>query len=153
GAGAGCVRKELIPATQKLKHSAISKQIRIFPPALFLSDCHDVVENRSFVSTPGRTLRLPSTRPNDPGKLKRLGVARARQTGQVSPWFELKFLKEKSGGMYKSKKMRSAGAASLFVMTLLFAMPQAAWSQANCRNTGSFEAWLANFKKEAAAKG
>src|SRR5262249_33054035 len=109
--------------------------------------------NRSFLSTPGRTLRLPSTRPNDPGKLKRLGVARARQTGQVSPWFELKFLKEKSGGMYKSKKMRSAGAASLFFMTLLFAMPQAAWSQANCRNTGSFEAWLANFKKEAAAKG
>jgi lytic murein transglycosylase len=55
--------------------------------------------------------------------------------------------------MIKSKKMRSAGAASLFVMLLLFAMPQAAWGQANCRNTGSFEAWLANFKKEAAAKG
>src|SRR5262249_16011233 len=28
-----------------------------------------------------------------------------------------------------------------------------AFGQANCRNTGAFEPWLANFKKEAAAKG
>ncbi len=55
--------------------------------------------------------------------------------------------------MNNSKKMRSVCGASLLVTMLLFAMPQVAWSQANCRNTGSFEAWLANFKKEAIAKG
>jgi lytic murein transglycosylase len=55
--------------------------------------------------------------------------------------------------MNNSTKMRSVGGALLFVMALLLAMPEAAWSQANCRNTGSFEAWLANFKKEAIAKG
>jgi lytic murein transglycosylase len=32
-------------------------------------------------------------------------------------------------------------------------LPSAALGQANCRNTGSFEAWLADFKKEAQAKG
>ena len=36
---------------------------------------------------------------------------------------------------------------------LLLALPTAALGQANCRNTGNFEAWLADFKKEALAKG
>jgi lytic murein transglycosylase len=36
---------------------------------------------------------------------------------------------------------------------LLGLVPTAAWAQANCRNTGSFEAWFADFKKEALAKG
>jgi lytic murein transglycosylase len=36
---------------------------------------------------------------------------------------------------------------------LLMAAPTAAFGQANCRNTAAFEPWLANFKKEAAAKG
>jgi len=36
---------------------------------------------------------------------------------------------------------------------LLALAPVTAWAQANCRNTGSFEAWLADFKKEALAKG
>ena len=39
------------------------------------------------------------------------------------------------------------------VAGLLIGVPTAAWAQANCRNTGAFEPWLANFKKEAAAKG
>ncbi len=48
------------------------------------------------------------------------------------------------------KTMRPACA--VLAMTLL-GSPTAAWAQANCRNTGAFEPWLAAFKKEAAAKG
>jgi lytic murein transglycosylase len=44
------------------------------------------------------------------------------------------------------------GAAVLMAAALL-GLPSAALGQANCRNTGSFEAWLADFKKEAQAKG
>jgi lytic murein transglycosylase len=36
---------------------------------------------------------------------------------------------------------------------LLMGVPTAAFGQANCRNTGAFEPWLASFKKEAAAQG
>jgi lytic murein transglycosylase len=36
---------------------------------------------------------------------------------------------------------------------MLIGFPTIAMGQANCRNTGSFEAWLADFKKEALAKG
>jgi lytic murein transglycosylase len=36
---------------------------------------------------------------------------------------------------------------------LLAGVPTAAFGQANCRNTGAFEPWLASFKKEAAAQG
>ena len=46
--------------------------------------------------------------------------------------------------------MRAAWA----VLTMLLAgVPTAAFGQANCRNTGAFEPWLASFKKEAAAQG
>ena len=45
--------------------------------------------------------------------------------------------------------MRSTWA----VLALLMAVPTAAFGQANCRNTGAFEPWLANFKKEAATQG
>jgi len=38
-------------------------------------------------------------------------------------------------------------------LALLAAAPSAALAQANCHNTGNFEAWLAGFKKEALAKG
>ncbi len=44
------------------------------------------------------------------------------------------------------------GACALMAVMLL-GLPTAALGQANCRNTGSFEAWLADFKKEAQAKG
>ena len=36
---------------------------------------------------------------------------------------------------------------------LLVGAPATAFGQANCRNTGAFEPWLAAFKKEAAAQG
>jgi lytic murein transglycosylase len=36
---------------------------------------------------------------------------------------------------------------------VLIGMPSAALAQANCRNTGSFDAWLAAFKKEALSRG
>jgi lytic murein transglycosylase len=39
------------------------------------------------------------------------------------------------------------------MLALLLGTPSLAHAQANCRNTGAFEPWLAAFKKEAAAKG
>jgi lytic murein transglycosylase len=48
---------------------------------------------------------------------------------------------------------RTSAAAAAAVAAMLFCAPSAALAQANCRNTGAFETWLVNFKKEAAAKG
>src|SRR5713101_4855979 len=49
--------------------------------------------------------------------------------------------------------IRPMRGAFALMAAMLFGLPTAALGQANCRNTGSFEAWLANFKKEALAKG
>ena len=49
--------------------------------------------------------------------------------------------------------IRQLRSAFGLVAALLLTLSTAAWGQANCRNTGSFEAWLADFKKEALAKG
>jgi len=50
--------------------------------------------------------------------------------------------------------MRQNGLALTLAAVLLAGIPTAAWSQnANCRNTGSFERWLADFKREASAQG
>ena len=46
--------------------------------------------------------------------------------------------------------MRTAAAV---MMAMLLGAPSLAHAQANCRNTGAFEPWLAAVKKEAAAKG
>jgi lytic murein transglycosylase len=43
--------------------------------------------------------------------------------------------------------------ALALVAALLLGTPSAALAQANCRNSGAFEPWLAAFKKEALAKG
>jgi lytic murein transglycosylase len=48
--------------------------------------------------------------------------------------------------------MRITRSCLLFGLIAL-AMPSAALAQPNCRNTGSFEVWLAEFKKEALGKG
>src|SRR5947209_14173643 len=48
--------------------------------------------------------------------------------------------------------MRIIGAV-VAVAAMLMGASSAALAQATCRNTGSFEAWLADFKKEAIAKG
>jgi lytic murein transglycosylase len=48
--------------------------------------------------------------------------------------------------------MQITRSYGLFLLMALV-LPSAAWAQANCRNSGSFEPWLAEFKKEAAAKG
>jgi lytic murein transglycosylase len=48
--------------------------------------------------------------------------------------------------------MRITRSCLLFGLIAL-AMPSASLAQPNCRNTGSFETWLADFKKEALAKG
>ena len=47
--------------------------------------------------------------------------------------------------------MRRTGLA-LTVLTVLLAGGTQAFSQENCRNTGNFERWLADFKREAAAQ-
>jgi lytic murein transglycosylase len=44
---------------------------------------------------------------------------------------------------------RTAGALAL----ALVLAPASGWAQANCRNTGAFEPWLAAFKREALAQG
>jgi lytic murein transglycosylase len=49
--------------------------------------------------------------------------------------------------------MRMIGAAAAALTAIVLAMPSGALAQANCRNTGSFDAWLVDFKKEALAKG
>jgi lytic murein transglycosylase len=49
--------------------------------------------------------------------------------------------------------MRSQQARIALIALALMAPPSAASSQPNCRNTGSFEQWLAAFKKEALAQG
>jgi lytic murein transglycosylase len=48
--------------------------------------------------------------------------------------------------------MRIIGIAAAVAATL-FGASSLALAQANCRNTGAFETWLADFKKEALAKG
>jgi len=48
-------------------------------------------------------------------------------------------------------KTKAIGLACALAM--LASAPTAALAQANCHNTGNFEAWLAAFKKEALAKG
>jgi lytic murein transglycosylase len=48
----------------------------------------------------------------------------------------------------------ACAAAAAVVTALLAGAPAPAWAQnPNCRNTGNFERWLADFKKEAAAQG
>ena len=55
--------------------------------------------------------------------------------------------------MGKQMAMQTMRPASLLVTALLLGAPNAALAQANCRNTGAFEPWLAAFKKEALAQG
>lgn len=49
--------------------------------------------------------------------------------------------------------MQVRQSAWVLLAVLLAAAPTAAFGQANCRNTGAFDSWLADFKKEALAKG
>src|SRR5205807_6030275 len=49
--------------------------------------------------------------------------------------------------------MQATRQISVVTALLPMAAPTAAFGKANCRNSGAFEPWLADFKKEAAAKG
>jgi lytic murein transglycosylase len=60
---------------------------------------------------------------------------------------------ETAGGHRQSMAMRTTRPACAVLVALFLGAPTAALAQANCRNTGAFEPWLAAFKKEAAAKG
>ncbi len=53
----------------------------------------------------------------------------------------------------RAMTMQPMRRTAAVLAALLVAVPTAALGQANCRNTGAFEPWLAAFKKEAAAKG
>src|SRR5438477_7142119 len=48
--------------------------------------------------------------------------------------------------------MRHTIWAATMATALLAGFPTAAWSQPNCRNTGNFASWLADFKREAQAQ-
>src|SRR5438132_1067009 len=48
--------------------------------------------------------------------------------------------------------MRHTIWAATMATALLAGFPTAAWSQPNCRNTGNFANWLADFKREAQAQ-
>src|SRR5260370_10264142 len=50
-------------------------------------------------------------------------------------------------------EIRGMRGAFALMAAMLLLLPTAALGQANCHNTGRLEAWLANFKKEALAKG
>jgi len=49
--------------------------------------------------------------------------------------------------------MQTKQGMGALLAVLLMGAPATAFGQANCRNTGAFEPWLATFKKEAAAQG
>src|SRR5437899_11062040 len=49
--------------------------------------------------------------------------------------------------------MQTTQSTRAVLALVLMAAPTSAFGQANCRNTAAFEPWLADFKKEAAAKG
>ncbi|MCC6777578.1 MAG: lytic murein transglycosylase [Hyphomicrobiales bacterium] len=51
------------------------------------------------------------------------------------------------------QRIRWAGLAIVLAMLAPLSTTDLALAQANCRNSGSFEAWLATFKREALAKG
>ena len=56
-------------------------------------------------------------------------------------------------GPMRTVTMQATRPTWAVLVVLLLATPTAAFAQANCRNTAPFEPWLADFKKEAAAKG
>jgi lytic murein transglycosylase len=49
--------------------------------------------------------------------------------------------------------MQRTRRAAAMLVAMLLAAPSLAFGQPNCRNTGSFERWLAEFKREAASQG
>src|SRR5436190_7441606 len=57
------------------------------------------------------------------------------------------------GGRMKVTNIRVIGVMAAGIAAYVLAAGSTALAQANCRNTGSFEAWLASFKKDAAAQG
>jgi lytic murein transglycosylase len=89
------------------------------------------------------------------------------QTQQASPWtesgagrdnctagFRNTWQQVNNTGNLSMAGMRRTGLALMMAAALLAAADITASAQnANCRNTGSFDRWLADFKKEAAAQG
>jgi lytic murein transglycosylase len=55
--------------------------------------------------------------------------------------------------MTRAMTMRRTKLAFGIALLLSAAAPTASFAQENCRNTGNFEHWLADFKREAAAQG
>jgi|SRR4051794_32038149 lytic murein transglycosylase len=83
-------------------------------------------------------------RTGKPQKESSEGQTRSRQAAKQSRT-EIQFIRAQN-------TMWVTRSFCLFLLILL-SITSTASGQANCHNTGSFEAWLANFKKEALAKG
>jgi lytic murein transglycosylase len=84
------------------------------------------------------------------GQDRRVVVARASSAISKTRWDGKNIIKREHEQTMAIRRMRGAFA---LMAAILLGLPTAALGQANCRNTGSFEAWLADFKKEALAKG
>src|SRR5262249_9386419 len=77
----------------------------------------------------------------------RASSAKARWKGRPTPE------SERGSGHLRTMTMGTMRTAAAVTLALVLGAPSLAHAQANCRNTGAFEPWLAAFKKEAAAKG
>ena len=62
-------------------------------------------------------------------------------------------MRRRYAGNPTNMKKQAMRRAQALLTAFLIGMPTAAFAQANCRNTGSFDAWLADFKKEAISRG
>src|SRR3984893_5754641 len=85
-----------------------------------------------------------------PGQDRRVVAAWASSAASKMRWNGKNAIKRRQMQTMTMRRMRGAFA---LMAAMLLGLPTAALGQANCRNTGSFEAWLVNFKKEALAKG
>src|SRR5215469_12129509 len=133
--------------------SAIKASSRMVPSPPGLSRRHDVVENSSSLSHAPiiHTKLQPFRRALDQNR--RVTIARARSAlpklGVGNRGARPQSMAEPTRTV-TMQAMRQTWAA---LAALLVAVPTVAFGQANCRNTAPFEPWLADFKKEAAAKG
>src|SRR5499427_3669859 len=128
-----------------------SSRMVLSPPGL--PRRHDVVENSSSLSHApiSHTKLRPFRRALDQNR--RVAIARARS---ALPKFGVGNRAARAGSMAEPTRtvtMQAMRQTWTVLAVLLMAVPTAAFGQANCRNTAPFEPWLANFKKEAAAKG
>src|SRR6266516_7124477 len=119
------------------------------PVSSWTSRRHDVVENWSSPCADKGRVQATFRRALD--QHRRVAIARARSAvaearGEAARPANM-------AGPMRTVTMQATRPTWAVLVVLLLATPTAAFAQANCRNTAPFEPWLADFKKEAAAKG